>query len=78
MIVHRIDDGMVVEDSVATHCWDGQQLGWGGSAQSGIHRRVGRPVDDGIMSEGVAVGPSGAIYVTGDDPAALYRIEPGE
>ena len=29
----------------------------------------------GMMSS-VAVGPSGAIYVTGDDPAALYRIDP--
>lgn len=26
----------------------------------------------------VAVGPSGAIYVTGDDPAALYRLAPEE
>lgn len=34
----------------------------------------GQPLT-GIMSS-VAVGPSGAIYVTGDDPAALYRIEP--
>ena len=29
----------------------------------------------GMMSS-VAVGPSGVIYVTGDDPAALYRVDP--
>ena len=30
-----------------------------------------------IMSS-VAVGPSGAIYVTGDQANVVYRIEPGE
>ena len=56
-----------------------------GAGKTTFVRGIAEGLEIGFPSEhptwifnGVAVGPSGAIYVTGDIANVLYRIEPGE